>query len=350
MAVDTLFLPISGPRGASSRYRVFQFLPVIAASGGTHAIHLPPISPGAGIRRWLKSIEEQRDIKEMAKAARTVFIQKRLLPESLIVSLAAIRPFLFDFDDAIFTTPRGNRTLITQRRVERRLVSALSNASLVMAGNQYLCDYARQHADQVIHLPTVVDTDRYPAKQFSDTKEIVIGWIGHSVNHPYLAELSGVLGYLAKRFKIRLLVVSDRDLAIPSVYTENRRWSEATEVSDILDMDVGIMPMSDDPWSRGKCGLKAIQYMAAGIPVVCAAVGANIEIVRNGVDGYCVNSDVTWKEGLAELCSNMELRQHMGRSGRERVRKDYSLRGAAQIFRDALSILVGQDKIPLSSI
>lgn len=336
MPQDVLFLPISGPRGASSRYRVFQFLPAIASAGITYSVHLPPGSPGRGIGRLLTSLRERREIAGLARSSRSVFVQKRLLPESRVVALAGAEPLLFDFDDALFTSPTGRRSRLAQRRVEGRLRQVLSSARLVTAGNRYLCDFAAQFSRQVIHLPTVVDGSRYPAKRHLDRSEVVVGWIGHSVNHPYLRDLADVLQRLAMRCRMRLLVVSDRDFAIPGVPVENRRWSEGTEVEDILGMDIGIMPMPDDAWARGKCGLKAIQYMAAGIPVVCAAVGANIEIVRNGIDGFCASSPPAWVDNLSELCSSVDLRHRMGLAGRQRVQENYSLAGMTPLFLDAL--------------
>lgn len=342
MGQDILFLPISGPRGASSRYRVFQFLPEMEKAGLTYAVHLAPESPGSGLRRLLTALRERREIACLATESRSLFVQKRLLPAAQIDALSARCPLAFDFDDAIFTSPSGERSRLARRRVEQRLQHVLAAAQVVIAGNRYLRDYAAQYARHVIQLPTVIDHTRYPAKTHVRAEEVVIGWIGHSVNHPYLLGMSRVLRALAGRLRLRLLVVSDRDVAIPSVTVENRRWSEATEIGDILDMDIGIMPMPDDAWSRGKCGFKAIQYMAAGIPVVCAAVGANVEIVRNGVDGYCANDDAEWLGCLAELSASQELRERLGMAARARIQADYSLAHAAPILAQTLSILCGR--------
>jgi len=316
---------------------VFQFLPALEAAGLTYQVHLPPAVSGSGLRRLMTSLHERREIGDLAEAAQVVFVQKRLLPTSQVFMLARHNSLLFDFDDAIFTSPTGDRSWLTQRRVETRLKHVLAAARVVIAGNRHLCDYARQFAREVIHLPTVLDSSRYPAKIHIQATEIVVGWIGHSVNHPYLLGLAEVLRQLAARVQMRLLVVSDRDLKIPGVLVENRRWSESTEIADILRMDIGIMPMPDDPWSRGKCGFKAIQYMAAGIPVVCSAVGANIDIVRDGIDGYCVSSQRQWNEGMTTLCSSADLRQRMGAAARERVCTNYSLEHTVPMMLGILS-------------
>lgn len=336
MERDILFLPISGPKGASSRYRLLQFLPALEAEGLSYWLHLPPPISGSGLKRLLDRLRERHKIDAMASASRAVFIQKRLLPASWIDRLSNERPLLFDFDDAIFTSPSGKRSRLTQRRVEQRLQHVLTASKIVIAGNQYLGDYAAQYAKHVSILPTVLDTARYPAKSHERSEQLVIGWIGHSVNHPYLLEMSELLNKLASRFNLRMLVISDRDLSIPGVEVENRRWSEATEVNDILDMDIGVMPMPDDPWSRGKCGFKAIQYMAAGIPPVCAAVGANLEIVRDGVDGYCVSNKAQWLDRLSALCANVELRALLGSSARQRVQAAYSLEAVLPLWLSSL--------------
>lgn len=348
MSIDILFLPVSGPRGASSRYRIFQFLPAIQAAGYSHCIHLPPTDPGQGLGRIVTSWRDQRTIRDLAAQSQLSFVQKRLLPERLVTALARSGRLMFDFDDAIFTSPTGARSAHASRRVERRLHAVLAAADVVVTGNRYLAEYAAPHARRVTVLPTVVDTDRYPARQHGSRERTLIGWIGHSVNHPYLAAMQPLLQRLAATQKFRLLIVSDKDLLLPGIEVENRRWSEASEVADILDMDIGIMPMPDDPWSRGKCGLKALQYMAAGVPVVCAAVGANVDIVRNGVDGFAATTDADWQKGLGELCASVELRAAMGTSARARVLAEYSMHSATPILLELIKSTIGSRSIKKS--
>ncbi|WP_172599992.1 glycosyltransferase family 4 protein [Sulfuricystis multivorans] len=311
-------------------------MPALEALGISYAVHLPPKLPRSGLGRLFASLDEKSSLEKMAQDSRAVFIQKRLLPVSWIDRLAYARPLLFDFDDAIFTSPANDRSRFTRQRVEHRLNHVLSCAQTVIAGNRYLQHYAAQYAKNVVHLPTVLDSHRYPAKIHQETKPIVVGWIGHSVNHPYLSDLGSVLKRLASMFDVRLLVVSDRDLEMPGVPVENRRWTEATEIADILRMDIGLMPMPDDPWTRGKCGFKAIQYMAAGVPVICSAVGANLDIVRDGIDGFCVSTAEQWLECLVALCGNVDKRQHMGQSARLRVQESYSLESAIPIWHNIL--------------
>jgi len=339
---DLLFLPISGPRGASSRYRVFQFLSRVEEAGFDHILHAPPERIESGWQRMLAAHVERRQIVHLTRKCRALFIQKRLFPASLIDTLANTHPFLFDFDDAIFTSPTGGRSAWSRRRVESRLRHTLQNARIVVAGNAFLADYARQYAHHVVTLPTVLDHRLYPAKKHASSSEVVIGWIGHSVNHPYLHDLANALREVARHMTMRLLVVSDCDIEIPGIRIENRRWSAETEVADLLAMDIGIMPLPDDVWSRGKCGFKAIQYMATGIPVVCSDVGANPDIVRHGIDGYCVRSPRDWSEALVALCDDVEQRQRLGAAGRQRVADAFSLESATPAFLQIMEALCGR--------
>lgn len=329
---DLLCLPISGPHGASSRYRLFQYLPFLDEAGMKYLVHLPQDKPGRGWRRLAAAWNERSHVDRLALLSRAILLQKRLPPDSWVVKIANGKPLIFDFDDAIFTSPKSDWSGWTRRRTEKRLRTILEHAQTVIAGNRYLAEYARQFASNVLILPTVVDHRKYPARAHGEKKEITIGWIGHSVNHPYLAAIMPLLGKLAGRQRIRLLVVSDRDFASTEVPIENRRWSEQTEIPDILTMDIGIMPMPDDAWSRGKCGFKAIQYMAAGVPVVCSAVGANLDIVRHEQDGYCVRSPSEWLDALEQLCSDAALRQRLGAAGRQRVATSFSLMVTAPSF------------------
>lgn len=340
MPQDILMLPISGPRGASSRYRMFQFLPALNMAGITYRLHYPPTDIGRGLARAIASWRERRLIRALASDAHISFVQKRLLTEGLTTTLAMSGRLVFDFDDAIFTSPTGDHSSHARRRVLRRLHATLNAADVVLVGNRYLADYATQFSRSVVILPTVIDTNRYPARQHCANAKPVIGWIGHSVNHPYLIAMQPMLARLAVTQSFRLLIVSDKDLVLPGIKVENRRWSEDTEVADILDMDVGIMPMPDDRWSRGKCGLKALQYMAAGVPVVCSAVGANMDIVRDGIDGFTVTTPEQWHQSLTELCANTECRVNLGLAARTRVRDSFSLASATPVLLNTFNSLI----------
>ena len=262
-----LFLTVSDQRGASSRYRVLQYVTAIEESGFLVRILPPTKATGRGFARLWSSLLEQWAILKAARNADVIFVQKRLFSVGFVRQLSLLgKPLVFDFDDAIFTSPQGNWSDNTKRRVCDRLSAILTASETVIAGNNFLREYATLFSRKVEVLPTVVNIEHYQLKNHQPKDTIVLGWIGHSVNHPYLQNLSEVISFLARKFpSIYLLVISDIDFYMPGVRVENRRWSEASEIKDLLDMDIGLMPLTIDEWSRGKCALKAIQYMASGL-------------------------------------------------------------------------------------
>jgi glycosyltransferase involved in cell wall biosynthesis len=186
-------------------------------------------------------------------------------------------------------------------------------------------------------LPTAVDTQRYPIKSHGPKDSLVLGWIGSSSNHPYLEKLSGVLPQLAQEFpNLKILVISDQNFQMEGIPVEYRPWSETTEIKDILEMDVGLMPLTEDPWTLGKCALKAIQYMAAGIPAVCSDVGANREVIENGVDGFLVKRDAEWIRILRELLRSPEKRSAVGFAARKKVEENFDIKKTFKILLHAL--------------
>jgi glycosyltransferase involved in cell wall biosynthesis len=268
------------------------------------------------------------------------WIQKKLLPRRQVRALARSGHLVFDFDDAIWTTEKGRRSFFARWRTEARLRSVLRHSTAVLAGNEYLAAYARRHNPRVAVVPTVLDTERYPARQHGPRQVLTLGWIGHSVNFPYLAALGPVLRAFAAQCPARLLVVADRDFELDGVEVVNRRWSESGEIADLLDMDVGLMPLADDEWARGKCGFKAVQYMAAGVPPVASPVGMNRDLVSDGQDGFLPEAEAEWLEALRRLHADAGLRERMGRAAREKVQQRYSLAATgpaiARIFQDLL--------------
>lgn len=350
MKPRVLFLTISDRHGASSRYRVFQYLPALERAGFLVKVLPPSKAPGRGLARLWSGLAEQWAILKAARDADLVFVQKRLFSAGFVRRLSTLgKPLVFDFDDAIFTSPKSNWSGSTRKRTLGRLDAILSAAEVVITGNNFLRDYSASYARRVEVFPTVVDMERYLTKDHQPDATVVLGWIGHSVNHPYLQSLSEVLGQLARKFPgLRLLVVSDIDFSMSGVQVENRRWSEVAEIKDLLDMDIGLMPLPDDEWSRGKCALKAIQYMASGLPVVCSAVGANREVVRDGVDGYLASNDEQWLGALASLMASPDIRRSFGLAARQRALEHFSLAVAAPRMVSLLQGLVTHKHDPIS--
>lgn len=317
-------------------------MPLLERAGFTLKVLLPEKREGRGLLRLIHGIIDMSACLSASRDADILFIQKRLLPKGFLTKIQKLQKrIVFDYDDSIFTSPKGDWSPTTRFRVLSRLKATLTSAHLVIAGNEFLKSYAMTSgAARVETLPTPLDVMRYPTKNVTEKQPPTLGWIGSSVNYPYLDLLSSVMPRLKAKFPgLRLLIVSDKHYSLTDITVENRRWSEGTEVEDLHDMDVGLMPLADNDWTRGKCALKALQYMACGIPAVCSPVGANLEVVDHGQEGFLPKSEQEWVECLGRLLACSELRRHMGIEGRKKVLRSYSLQGLAPKMIDLLESL-----------
>jgi glycosyltransferase involved in cell wall biosynthesis len=247
---------------------------------------------------------------------------------------------VYDFDDAVFLgdTSEANRVIgFLKYPAKTRAIVAASTG--VIAGNGYLANYALAFNDAVTVMPTCVDTDVFvprPAPRAAGDP-LVVGWIGSPTTVRYLLEYGGVLAELARRYPFVLRVAgAGRPIEMPGMAIENVEWSLEREVALFNTCDIGIYPLADDLWTRGKCGFKAIQFMACGVPVVASAVGVNCEIVDDGVNGFLARTREDWVDKLARLCTDADLRDRLGRAGRQRVEDRYSLRRNTPLMIAAL--------------
>jgi glycosyltransferase involved in cell wall biosynthesis len=251
-----------------------------------------------------------------------VLMNRDLVPET---SVRFLEPWLarrnprmvFDFDDAIFLGPR-----------ESKLQKILPHFALVTAGNPYLAEFARRYASSVEVWPTVVDTERFKPALERQPGPLRIGWSGSQSTLYYcLPLIRDAIVQLARTEEFEFLVVADREPQSlwPGVAMRFIPWSPETEVQSLQLFDIGLMPLKDDPFERGKCGAKAITYMAAGIPPVISPVGVNAEIVEDGVSGFFCTGSEEWVEVLRMLLHNSELRKNIGAAARRQVETRYSV-------------------------
>ena len=235
-------------------------------------------------------------------------------------------PFIFDFDDAVFVpyvSPSNGYLSYLKFPGKTRSICRL--AAHVMAGNEYLADYAREVNDRVTIVPTTIDTEKYAVAPRGTQNEMpVIGWSGSYSTAQHLATLRGALQRLARKERFLLRVIGAPGFKIEDVNIEAIPWRPDTEVAELRTFDIGVMPLPDDQWSRGKCGLKALQYMALGVPTVCSPVGVNTEIIQDGANGLIAATEDEWVEKLTRLLRSAELRGRLGRAGRETVEERYS--------------------------
>ncbi|MGH9461743.1 MAG: glycosyltransferase family 4 protein [Vicinamibacteria bacterium] len=275
-----------------------------------------------------------------------LFREAALIGPAFIESAIAWQrvPIVFDFDDAIFVPYKSpSNGYLSYLKCFGKTGHLCRLATHVLAGNAYLADYARQYNSEVSLAPTTIDTDQYRLEPRDGRKAEppVIGWTGSHSTLQHLQTAVPALSRLAKRHPFRLVAIGAEAPDIEGVDTESRPWCASSEVEDLSDIDVGIMPLPDDPWSRGKCGLKALQYMALGIPPVVSPVGVNTEIVEDNVNGLVAGSEEQWIEKLTALLTNAELRHRLGRAARQTVEERYSARVIAprvfEVFEKALS-------------
>jgi glycosyltransferase involved in cell wall biosynthesis len=237
-------------------------------------------------------------------------------------------PVVSDFDDAVFHRYDMHRLKPVRTLLGRKFAHVMKNSACVFAGNAYLANYARNAGAAAIKIvPTVVDVDHYRVKVDRDKgAEPVIGWIGtpstwRECVEPFLPVFRGV----AQTYGARIDVVGARMTSGTEADINFLPWSEEGEIERINAMDIGIMPLPDTPWMRGKCGYKLIQYMACGLPVVASPVGVNADIVEHGVNGFLAETPDDWSRALKTLIGNPDLRRQMGAAGRKRVEERYSL-------------------------
>jgi glycosyltransferase involved in cell wall biosynthesis len=238
-------------------------------------------------------------------------------------------PIVFDFDDAIYLPNVGGEAGSLARLLRRpeKTARIISLSSVVIAGNETLKHYASSYNDNIAVIPTPVDTDHFrppPEPALSDS--IVIGWIGSNTTAPYLQMVEPALEELSRRhpnLELRIVGGSYQPAAVPHVSL--RRWGLESELRELHGFDIGIMPMPDTEWTRGKCGFKTLFYMSVGLPSVSSPVGITTEIIQDGVNGYLASSTRQWVDRLGALIEDIETRRRIGQAGRQTVEEKFSL-------------------------
>ena len=336
--------------GASSRVRYLQYLPYFCAQGTSVSV-FPLFSNDylfaayEGGSRWLEVVRGYAGRVFVLLKAReydVVLIEKELfpfLPASWERWLRTIGvPYVVDYDDALFHVYDSHPNSIVRGLMGRKIDSVMHHAGAVLAGNSYLAERAMQagaHRVQVI--PTVVDADRYLPSIGDITDVPIVGWIGSPKTSHYLWPLVPIFEALKRKREVRFVAVGARPVDFLNTPVEVWPWSEESEVRSIQRFDIGIMPLVDSPWERGKCGYKLLQYMACGIPVVGSPVGVNCEIVEEGKNGRLADTPEQWGQVLVEMLdAGRPWRKQLGRAGRMRIINWYSLQVQAPRFYSAL--------------
>lgn len=250
-------------------------------------------------------------------------------------------PIVFDFDDAIFIAYKSpSNGYLSYLKFPQKTAEICRLSTHIMAGNQYLADYAVKENTNVTVVPTTIDTGKYlPVDKISEPETITIGWSGSYSTIQHLDTIREILQELAKTEKFRLRVIGTPTYDLPGVDVESMPWRAASEVADLSPIDIGLMPLPDDRWTKGKCGFKALQYMGLGIPCIISPVGVNSTIVTDGENGFLADSKDDWLEKIKLLLHSPDLRRKLGHAGRETVEREYSATAVVptvlEIFRNA---------------
>ncbi len=331
-----LYLSKTSFIGPSSRYRIYQYIPCLRKAGIEVTV-APLFKEG-----WFRILDlRSRPLRAIAKglyALMRLFVRIREILKVGRYDLYCFEhqafPYvpaflewfaqklnhnmLLEFDDAIYLT------FLHKKKIPR----LIRMSKHVIVGNNFLTDYAQKFNPNVTVIPTVIDTDRYsPKKDYRLHGKLNIGWVGLAYNLPYLMGLEGVLRRLRGEVgDFYLKIICSQGFTMDGVNIIFKPWTYADETENIRSLDIGIMPLADDEWAKGKCGLKVLQYMACGVPVVASPVGVNQDIIKDGENGFLASSYNEWLEKLILLVQNKELRRKLGQKGRKTVEDHFSLK------------------------
>jgi glycosyltransferase involved in cell wall biosynthesis len=333
-----LVLPRYTRKAPSSRLRHYQFRDHLVAAG--FEVDIDPLLPddyvdglylGTRWSRWRTVIAGLRRLWVACKAFRydVVWIEKEIFPfapafaERMLATFGV--PIIVDYDDAWQLRYKNHSFAPVRWLLKSKIETVMRCATLVVAGNTNLVMVARAAGSRKIaEVPTVIDLERYRKAEHRDKRPVRIIWIGSSLNSHYLHQIAEPLRDVCSNGRAELIVVGGRLIDLPGVPVRFVPWSEHDEAAILAAADIGIMPLADTDWERGKCGFKALQYMAAGIPVVASPVGIGSRIVSPEI-GFLAANSAQWSSALNHLIDDWKLRERMGRAGRAKVEHEFSL-------------------------
>lgn len=344
-----------GRMGASSRMRFEQFVPALAAFDVE--VKVCPLLRDEYIARLYSKqpnalsqvfADYFKRLPWLFRARRfdLLWIEKELFPDlpswfESLLSMFGIH-YVVDYDDAIFHNYDCSANP-WRRMLKSKIDIVMGHAAIVVCGNSYLADRAEgAGARRVKIIPTVIDLERYSIKRKPSSGSLVIGWIGSAATVKYLDVVLPAIRSLSEEFPIQLRVIG-ADIVVPGVDVVCSPWSERSEVEQIQEIDIGIMPLLDSPWERGKCGYKLIQYMACGVPVVASPVGVNEQIVQDGVSGYLASTAEDWIAAFRRMLTDGELRQRFGKSGRAQVESKFCMQVVAPQLAELMHEAAGKN-------
>jgi glycosyltransferase involved in cell wall biosynthesis len=296
----------NNPDRASFRQRIGVYLPRLNAAGMACVVEK---FPEGYFARW----------KLFSRAGEfdAVLLHKKTLNfwDAKILRKHAHK-IIYDFDDAVMFSPRKPNTLhSSHRRLFNRTVQL---ADCVIAGNAWLAEQARPFCRDVHILPTGLDIKKYDIPKPASDGKIRLVWIGSRATLGYLRTLAPALEQIGQHYpNVVLRIICDTFLDVSKMPVEKHLWSLATEAKDLTACDIGLCPLPDDPFTRGKCGFKILQYFAAGLPAVVSPVGVNVDFVRPGFTGFTAQTKQEWVDTLKKIIENPDLRKTMGQAAKD---------------------------------
>ncbi len=353
-------------RSPSQRYRFEQYLEYFKSNGldwelseiiteKDDSIFYKPGNYVKKVGIILKSFLIRFKDLRRAKHVDVVFIQR----EALLIGssyfekqLSKRSNVIFDFDDSIWlldTSPENKKFDFLKNPNKTKI--NIQHAHTVIAGNAYLADYAKQYNNNTVIIPTTIDTNFHKPKpelrnkvfdSAQTDRKIVIGWSGSISTIKHFEMALPVLKILQKKYpnQIAIHVIGQEAYSNSEIDVVSKSWSAQTEVDDINQFDIGIMPIPNDEWAKGKCGLKGLSYMACGVATVMSPVGVNNDIIKHGVNGYLASNEQEWIDCLSLLIESSELRQRIGNMGRETVSQYYSVEANKEKYLAVLNSLI----------
>lgn len=341
----TIYILAPYPKGQapSQRFRFEQYIDALEQEGyevnfysflsekAWHTIYQPGNFGGKAVQVFV-SFMRRLGLLFRLKKADYVFVHREMahigppILEWIAAKVLGVK-YIYDFDDAIWL-PNYSEVNARFQRIKAywKVKYCMKWATEVTAGNEYLADFARQYNKNVKVIPTTIDLENHHNLiTDQDQEPLVIGWTGSHTTMRYLSEIVPVLQRLEKEYSFEFRVISNEKPDFDLRSLRFVKWEKETEIADLARIQIGVMPLVEDQWSAGKCGFKALQYMALGIPTLLSPVGVNKTIVSDEKDGlYCATA-TDWENNLRRMIEDMELRKTVGTAGRQRVENNYSV-------------------------
>ena len=345
--MNVLFLTQTSELGPSSRYRVYQLLPSLRQLGIEGVVspamddalyrqlYLDRGGSGSRVSALTAAWRKRRADLQRIEQFDAVFIQKGIFPglySGFERRIAAHKPLVFDFDDAIWLPRVGGSRLLRALHREHAVQDVMQQATAVIAGNAFLAEYAARFNPNVTVVPSSINISAYRRA----TNSNIVGWIGSRTTLSYLKPLASVF----KQLGITPRVIASGDPYQLDFAVEFRPWRLETEMEELAQIGIGIAPLPDTAWERGKCGVKVLQYMACGMPIVASPVGVQQQFVQHGVTGFLAGNEAEWTQRLRELIDKPELRERMGAAARDVVAREYDVTHAARKVASVLRSVV----------